>query len=122
MTQVRSIVIITGLAAAAYSGARAQSFSETWADLTILNRLVPWENICLTPAQLVTPVCEPVAELYRVIHPPEVGDRAVVSAKAVLRLCRGRKLRDPICGEAALLELRYHRTPCWQSSNLYDKC
>ncbi len=109
------IVSLAALAALAFS-ATAQTFSQSTIDTALLPDLVPGRNICLDRAELATPVCEPIAALFRAIKPPPPTDRAVVSAAAVMQLCGAHNIRDVICGEAALLELRYHRVPCWKSN------
>ena len=67
---------------------------------------------------LSTHACEPVAALLRAIKPAPDGDKAVISTAAVLQLCGAHKVHDVVCGMAALIELRYHREPCW----LNNKC
>ncbi len=94
----------------------AQTFSQNTIDTSLLPDLVPGRNSCLDRAALETQACQPVVALLRSIVPPPPTERAVLSAADVLQLCGAHNVRDVICGVAALLELRYHRVPCWQNN------
>jgi hypothetical protein len=96
--------------------ADAQTFSKQTIDTSLLPDLMPGRNSCLDRAALASHMCEPVAALVRAIEPPPAADRAVVSAADVLQLCGAHGIRDVVCGTAALLELRYHRVPCWENN------
>jgi len=111
-----TLVIISGLALSV--SANAQSFSQRTVDTAILPDLIPGENSGLEPGALSARACEPVAALLQSIRPAPAGDRAVISTADVLQLRGAHKIRDVVCGMAALIELRYHREPCW----LTNKC
>jgi hypothetical protein len=94
----------------------AQTFSQRTIDTSLLPDLVPGRNSCLNRDVLATHVCQPVAALVQSIVPPPTTERAVISAADVLQLCGAHDIRDVVCGVATLLELRYHRIPCWQNN------
>lgn len=110
------VLIVVGVLATASFAASAQTFSQHTIDTAILPDLVPGKNACLEPNMLSTHVCEPVAALLRAIKPVPSGDKAVISTADVLQLCGAHDIRDVVCGMAALIELRYHREPCWQTN------
>lgn len=113
MTKLIAVFVLTvGLALSA----EAQTFSKRTIDTSLLPNLVPGRNSCLEPGALGTRACEPVLALLQSVVPPPSTERAVLSAADVLQLCGAHNIRDVVCGMATLLELRYHRVPCWNNN------
>lgn len=110
------MISIAALAVAGVSAANAQTFSKQMIDTNGLADFQPGSNACTDPDALQSHACQPWLPLIKAIEPPPASERAVVSAAAVLQLCGAHNIKDVVCGEATLLELRFHKMPCWENN------
>lgn len=117
MPNIKSIATVLTITTALSGAVQAQTFAGPVVDSSLLADLGN-NNACLDKEQINKPVCRPVAAALAAVRPAPATERAVMSVTEIVQLCAAHAIRDVICGEASLLEFKYHREPCW----LLNKC